>query len=155
MADPAGGRLDPKQWPGMDANADELKISVDDAKKILKALQDDLNRYDTTYGTPDDIRGRGSIKDARIYAGGMDDRSGYPAGRTLATYLQNANTNIPTHYEQFLQAYDRVIQAFGEMTGVYQKTEDKNSENSLSANDYHPAQSQGNTTYYGGQQPNT
>jgi hypothetical protein len=154
MADPGGGRLDPKQWPGTDADAKELKISVDEAKKILKALQDDLNRYNTAHGTPDDIRGRGHIKDARIYAGGMDDRSGYPAGRTLAAFLQNANTNIPTHYQSFLQAYDRVIQAFGEMTGIYKKAEDKNTENSQSANDYHPAQNQGGSGYYGGQQPN-
>jgi len=41
------------------------------------------------------------------------------------------------------------------MTGVYKKAEDKNQENSQSANDYHPAQKTGGTTYYGGQQPNT
>jgi hypothetical protein len=154
MADPGGGRLDPKQWPGTDANAKELKISIDDAKKILKALQDDLNRYKAAYGTPDDIRGRGTIQDPRIYGGGMDDRSGYPAGRTLVKFLGNAHTNLPAYLESLLQAYDRVNQSFGEMTGIYQKAEDKNAENSQSANDYHPAQNQGGTGYYGGQQPN-
>jgi hypothetical protein len=139
MADPVG-RLDPKSWPGLDAGGKEVKISKDDAKKVIKALQDDLDRYDADHGTPDDIEGRGHIKNPAIYAGGAGDQNGYPAGRTLAAYLGNAQTKIPTAYRQFLQSYGRVIQALGDMTGVYDKADDQNVENNQRA---------GNSGYYG------
>lgn len=133
MADPAGGRLDPKSWPGTDAHAKDLKISKDDAKKVIKALQDDLKRYDVDHGTPDDIEGRGSIKDPKIFAGGMTDQTGYPAGRTLAGFLQNTQTKLPPAYRNFLQAYDKIIQSLGDMTGVYDKADDQNIENNRRA----------------------
>ena len=140
MADPAG-RLDPKMWPGTDTDAKELKISKKDAKTVIKALQDDLKRYDTEHGTPDDIEGRGHIKDPKIYAGGGSDQTGYPAGRTLAAFLQNTQTKLPPAYRNFLQAYDRLIQSLGDMTGVYDKADDQNIENSRKAS---------GSSYYGG-----
>jgi hypothetical protein len=146
MADPGGGRLDPKMWPGMDADAKELKISKDDAKKVIKALQADLDLYDTDHGTPDDIKGRGHIKDPKIYAGGATDQTGYPAGRTLAAYLANAQTEIPGAYSKFLDAYSRVIQSLGDMTGVYDKADDQNFENNRRA---------ANSSYYGDPSTNT
>jgi hypothetical protein len=132
MADPGGGRLDPKSWPGTDANAKELKISKDDAKKVIKALQDDLKRY-ADHGTPDDIEGRGHIKDPKIYAGGSTDQTGYPAGRTLAVFLQNTQTKLPPAYRNFLQSYDKLIQSLGDMTGVYSKADDQAIENNRKA----------------------
>jgi hypothetical protein len=141
MADPGGGRLDPKSWPGTDANAKDLEISTDDARRVMKALQADLDRYsNASHGTPDDIKGRGHIKDPKIYAGGMDDKTGYPAGRTLATFLGNAQSQIPAAYSNFLQSYDRVIQALGDMTGVYDKADDQAIENNRNA---------GNTPFFG------
>lgn len=134
MADPGGGRLDPKYWPGTDADAKEIKISKDDAKKVIKALQADYDRYgNAAHGTPDDLKGRGHIKNPNIFGGGPTDQNGYPAGRTLATYLNNAQTNIPRAYSNFLQSYSRVIQALGDMTGVYDKADDQNMENNRKA----------------------
>jgi hypothetical protein len=133
MADPQGGRLDPSQWPGMDADAHELQISKDDAKSVIKALDDDLKRYNTTTGSVDDLKGKGHITDARIYAGGADDTSGYPAGRKLAEYLSAANQHVPDNYQKFLESYQRLIQAFGEQVGVYEKADDQNVANAQNA----------------------
>jgi hypothetical protein len=124
----------------MDADAKELKISKDDAKKVIKALQADLDNYNADHGTPDDIKSRGHIKNPAIYAGGPTDQSGYPAGRTLATYLANAQNEIPAAYAKFLDSYSRVIQALGDMTGVYDKADDQNMENNRRA---------ASTNYYG------
>lgn len=125
MADPQGGRLDPSQWPGMDANAQELQISKDDAKTVIKALDDDLKRYNAAKGSVSDLQGKGHIKDAKIFAGGADDTTGYPAGRKLADYLNAANQHVPANYQKFLESYQRLIQAFGEQVGLYKKADDQ------------------------------
>jgi hypothetical protein len=141
MADPQGGRLDPKSWPGTDAGGKQFSVNTDKVKQVIKALQADLDRFtNASEGTPDDMSGRGVVKDPRILAGGPDDKTGYPAGRTLSTYLTNASTNLPVAYKSFLTAYDKLIQSLRDQTGVY---EDSNHANTASTNTATP------TGYYG------
>jgi len=148
MADPAGGRLDPKSWPGTDSDGKQTVIHKDQVKKIIKALQADRDAYDNaSEGTVADLQGRGTIKDPKVMGGGPDDKTGYPAGRLLHTYLQNASTHIPTAYANFLQSYQSLIDSLGRQTGTYDSTETTNTDNVNGANT-------GNTTYYGSN-PNT
>jgi hypothetical protein len=146
MGDPAG-RLDPKNWPGTDGGGKEVSVHKDQVKQIIRALQADRDRYDNaSEGTPTDLEGRGRIKDPKILGGGPDDKTGYPAGRTLNTYLTNASTHLPQAYRSFLTAYDALIKSLGDQTGAYDKTEGAN-QGSLP--------STGTTGYYGSGNPNT
>src|SRR6266699_982607 len=103
MADPAGGRLDPKSWPGTESDGKQTVVHKDQVKQVLKALQDDCDRITgAKSGTPDDLQGSGRgaafVQDAKVIGGGGTPDTGYPAGQLLHTYLQNATTHIPTAY---------------------------------------------------------
>src|SRR5438105_2029189 len=118
MADPGGGRLDPKSWPGTESDGKETSVHKDQVKQIIKALQADRDRFsNASSGTPDDLQGGGRgaafLQDPKVIGAGQTADSGYPAGQLLHTYLQNATTHIPTAYTQFLTAYQNLIDSLG------------------------------------------
>jgi hypothetical protein len=130
MADPQGGRLDPKNWPGTDAGGKQFSVDKDKVMQVIKALQADRDRFsNASEGTPDDISGRGVIKNPNFLGGGAGDGAGYPAGRTLNTFLTNAGTHLPPAYTAFLDAYDKLILSLQNQTGVYEKADGTNTGN--------------------------
>lgn len=121
----------PTKWPWGKSKDGEIEFHPSPIRTVINALKVDRARYDKGDGTVKDLQNRGDISDAKAVGGGLDNKTGYPAGRILTGYLQNAQAYIAPKdgsgsYANFLQSYDAVIKTLNDSVANYNEAEDAN-----------------------------
>ncbi|MFB9830909.1 WXG100 family type VII secretion target [Actinoallomurus acaciae] len=119
----------PSTWPWGKSKDGEIEFDPSPIRTVINALKVDRARYDKGDGNLKDLQNRGDVTDAKAVGGGLDDKTGYPAGRILATYLKNAQGYIAPKngsgsYANFLQSYDAVIKTLNDSVTNYNEAED-------------------------------
>jgi hypothetical protein len=123
MADPPT-----PQWPKVDDGKGHSEIDKDRVKSLLKALDDDLKRYEgqANYaGTPDGLdQTLGNITSAHV-GGGGDKSAGYPGGQLIWNSIQKTKAGFSKEYSQFLQDYRQVVDALYRAAGIRHEADTK------------------------------
>ncbi|GLW65260.1 hypothetical protein Arub01_35040 [Actinomadura rubrobrunea] len=120
------------------------EIDTDAAKKILKILEDNLATFDTGYGTPSDIQGRGNVTQADL--GGS---AGFSAGQQLGENTARAYSVINQEYTTFVNAYGQVIEALRRAVNNHDEKEQTNTAAANSVQVSHTSRpTTGNTRAY-------
>ncbi|GAA4494929.1 hypothetical protein GCM10023191_034870 [Actinoallomurus oryzae] len=119
----------PSTWPWGDSKDGEIEFHPGPVQTVINALKADRARHDKGAGNIGDLQGRGDISDPNTVGGGLDNKTGYPAGRILLGYFQNAQANIAPkggsgYYANFLQSYDAVIKTLSDSLANYNEAED-------------------------------
>lgn len=105
--------------------APDSEIEVDEAKRILGILEDNLNAFEGGLGTQSDLQSNGNITVAQL--GGPEYDTAAQLGDTTAEAFRVINGE----YAKFIQSYGAVITAL--RTAVQGHT-DKEQTNTTSAN---------------------
>jgi hypothetical protein len=119
----------PTTWPWGKSKDGEIEFHPGPINTAINALKADRARYDKGSGSISDLENRGDLTDINAVGGGFDNKTGYPAGRMLAGYFQNAQANIAPksgsgYYASFLQSYDAVIKTLSDSLANYKEAED-------------------------------
>ncbi|MFC9973761.1 hypothetical protein ACFVH6_22975 [Spirillospora sp. NPDC127200] len=109
--------------------AGKSTIDRDEARKILKKLEDNLAEFQRGYGTPQDIANRGNVTIAQL--GGPQ----FSAGSGMSKTTANAFQVINGQYNAFVQSYSQVIET---LRRAIQSHEDKEVTNTAAANAVKP-----------------
>lgn len=140
-------------WPQIDHNERESRISRNEVKRRIDALNDDLAKYTTQHGapgTPGDVRSHGSAIQANDVGAGDDNKTGYPAGRLIWRTISkavHAQDGFPAAYEAFVTSYGHVVEALYQNAGIHER---KENDSTLPS-----APGAGNTDSYGGGESGT
>lgn len=132
-------------WPAVDGDKGHTSIDHDRVKSFLKALDDDLKRYQgqATYnGTPDGLNSALGDITMESVGGGGSGKSGYPGGKLFFDSVQKTKAGFYTEYNNFLTEYQQVVEALYQAAGIRQDA-DTSSAPKATATSQQPSGSQG------------
>jgi hypothetical protein len=136
-----------RHWPAVDSDKGHTAIDKDRVRKLIKALEDDLKRYqgrEGYEGTPNGVSDAlNQITAASVGGGGGGKANGFPGGELMWRSIQSvkgaggssgSSGGFTGEYSAFIQKYSEVIDALYRAAGIQEEADNESAPTGTTTN---------------------